>query len=211
MQISDIRKEYTRHTLSEGDVANSPFDQFNKWFEEALNSGLTEPTAMNLATVGSDGRPTGRIVLLKHIDTGFVFFTNYGSRKGQHLQQNPFAALTFHWVELERQVRIEGKVDKVEASLSDEYFNSRPLLSRIGAIVSDQSKPLPHREELENRMRALEVQYAQQDPPRPENWGGYRLIPDYFEFWQGRRSRLHDRIVYELMEDNTWKIYRLAP
>lgn len=211
MQISDIRKEYTRHTLSENDVAASPFEQFNKWFHEALHGGLPEPTAMNLATVGADGRPSSRIVLLKHIDTGFVFFTNYGSRKGQDLQHNPYAALTFHWVELERQVRIEGKTEMVEASLSDEYFNSRPLMSRIGAIASEQSRPLPNREALEDRMRALEAQYANQEPPRPHNWGGYRLIPDYFEFWQGRRSRLHDRIVYELTDNNSWKIYRLAP
>lgn len=211
MQISDIRKEYTRHTLNETDVAASPFEQFRKWFEEALQSGLAEPTAMNLATVGSNGRPSSRIVLLKHLDTGFVFFTNYNSRKGADLQHNPYAALTFHWVELERQVRIEGRVEKVEATLSDEYFNSRPLLSRIGAIASEQSQPLPDRTVLEEKMRILEAQYANQQPPRPPHWGGYRLLPDYFEFWQGRPSRLHDRIVYEPAAGETWKIYRLAP
>ncbi len=211
MQISDIRKEYTRHTFNEQDAAASPFEQFDKWLQEALHSGIPEPTAMNLATVGANGRPSARIVLLKHIDSGFVFFTNYASRKGADLQQNPFAALTFHWVEMERQVRIEGKVEMVEPALSDEYFNSRPLMSRIGAIASEQSRPLPNREVLENRMRALEAEYADKEPARPQNWGGYRLIPDYFEFWQGRRSRLHDRIVYEPAADGSWKIYRIAP
>jgi pyridoxamine 5'-phosphate oxidase len=166
---------------------------------------------MNLATVGANGRPSARIVLLKHVDSGLVFFTNYGSRKGADLQHYPFAALTFHWVEMERQVRIEGRVEKVEPALSDAYFNSRPFMSRIGAIASEQSRPLPNREELEERMRILEVEYAGKDPVRPQNWGGYRLIPDYFEFWQGRRSRLHDRIVYEPTENGSWKIYRIAP
>lgn len=211
MQISDIRKEYTRHTLDEKDVAVSPFEQFNKWLQEALHSDIPEPTAMNLATVGANGRPSARIVLLKHVDSGFVFFTNYNSRKGADLQHNPFAALTFHWVEMERQVRIEGRVERVESALSDEYFNSRPLMSRIGAIASEQSRPLPNREVLENRMRALGAEYVDKIPPRPQNWGGYRLIPDYFEFWQGRRSRLHDRIVYEPANNGMWKIYRLAP
>lgn len=211
MEISEIRKEYTLHTLDEKDVAASPFEQFRKWFEEALHSGLTEPTAMNLATVGANGRPSARIVLLKHIDTGFVFFTNYNSRKGDDLRHNPYAALTFHWAELERQVRIEGRVETVEPSLSDEYFKSRPLLSRLGAIASDQSRPLPDREVLEEKMRDLQTRYAEQEPPRPPHWGGYRLLPDYFEFWQGRPSRLHDRIVYEADQNGIWKIYRLAP
>jgi pyridoxamine 5'-phosphate oxidase len=211
MQISDIRKEYTRHTFNEKDAAASPFEQFDKWLHEAIHSGIPEPTAMNLATVGANGRPSARIVLLKHVDSGLVFFTNYGSRKGADLQHYPFAALTFHWVEMERQVRIEGRVEKVEPALSDAYFNSRPFMSRIGAIASEQSRPLPNREELEERMRILEVEYAGKDPVRPQNWGGYRLIPDYFEFWQGRRSRLHDRIVYEPTENGSWKIYRIAP
>ncbi|MCS6968282.1 MAG: pyridoxamine 5'-phosphate oxidase [Cytophagales bacterium] len=211
MQIADLRKEYTFGQLSEDQVAASPFEQFKKWLQEAIDSQLPEPTAMHLATVNNQGRPAGRIVLLKHIDTGFVFFTNYQSRKADELNANPLAALTFYWVELERQVRIEGKVEKTEPHLSDEYFNSRPLLSRLGAIASPQSRPLPDRKVLEERIQELQVAYSEKDPPRPAYWGGYRLIPDYFEFWQGRLSRLHDRIVYQLIAPEEWKIYRLAP
>ena len=209
--IAHIRKDYSRESLDKKDVARDPMAQFGRWFEEALHAGFAEPTAMTLATVDPDGRPSARIVLLKGFDAaGFVFFTNYESRKGLELAANPHAALLFHWVELERQVRIEGRVGKVTAEESDEYYRARPLGSRLGAWASPQSTVLPHREDLEERIAAFAARYGE-DPPRPPQWGGYRLEPDALEFWQGRPSRLHDRIRYRREGMGVWRIDRLAP
>jgi pyridoxamine 5'-phosphate oxidase len=223
MNISDIRKEYTLQTLDINSVKINPIAQFNDWFADALNAEMLEPTAMHLATVSAEGKPSGRVVLLKGVDTGFLFFTNYESRKGKEMAMNPFACLTFFWAELERQVRIEGKIEKVTAEISDSYFQSRPPKSQIGAIVSPQSQVIEHRDFLEQQMQVLEKQYENKLPLRPAHWGGYRLVPHIIEFWQGRRSRLHDRVRYTQMGsggDSTqqehdglghWKIERLAP
>jgi pyridoxamine 5'-phosphate oxidase len=209
--IAQLRKEYARESLDVKDVARDPMAQFGRWFEEALHAGFTEPNAMTLATVDADSRPSARIVLLKGYDEGgFVFFTNYESRKGNDLALNPYAALLFHWVELERQVRIEGQVEKVPAQESDEYYRSRPVGSRLGAWASPQSQVLPSREELEERWAAFTARHGD-DPPRPAHWGGYRLAPDALEFWQGRPSRLHDRIRYRREGMGVWRIDRLAP
>ncbi|MCX8098072.1 MAG: pyridoxamine 5'-phosphate oxidase [Casimicrobiaceae bacterium] len=211
--IADLRKEYKLAALDERDVAPDPITQFRKWLDEAIQAQLPEPTAMNLATVGADGRPSARIVLLKGLDErGFVFYTNYASRKGRELAERPFAALTFHWVELERQVRIEGAVEKVSAEQSDAYFASRPLASRLGALASPQSEPIPSREWLQARMEQVSAAYANQPegPPRPAHWGGYRVRPEVIEFWQGRASRLHDRLCYRRSAEG-WAIERLAP
>ncbi len=211
MSIADIRKDYTRAALSEADVAHDPIDQFKRWFDEALQSQLPEPNAMSVATVSSDGRPSLRILLVKGVDDrGFTFFTNYDSRKGQELAVCPQAALLFHWVELERQVRIEGRVEKVSPAESDAYYHSRPLGSRLGAWASPQSQVIESREFLERRVRQYEQEHGD-SPQRPEGWGGYRLVPDYLEFWQGRPSRLHDRICYRLQPDGCWSRARLAP
>lgn len=211
MSIADLRKDYSHASLSEADVSSDPISQFRKWFDEAMMAALPEANAMSLATVGSDGRPSSRIVLIKDFDPGgFVWFTNYSSRKGHDLVHNDAAALLFHWVELERQVRIEGRVEKVAAEESDSYFRSRPFKSRIGAIASHQSVPIADREALEAQYAAAEKK-AGEDPKRPADWGGYRLIPDYLEFWQGRRSRLHDRIAYRLQPNGRWDRERLQP
>lgn len=211
MSIADLRKDYSHASLSRADALDDPIAQFGKWFDEALRADLSEPNAMSLATVAADGRPSSRIVLVKQFDArGFVWFTNYASRKGQELQQHAAAALLFHWVDIERQVRIEGKVEKISAAESDAYFNSRPLKSRIGAIASQQSAPIDHRHALEQQFTEAE-QHAGDHPTRPENWGGYRLVPDYLEFWQGRRSRLHDRIAYHLQANGSWTRQRLQP
>lgn len=211
MSIADLRKDYSHASLSRSDILDDPITQFGKWFDDALRADIPEPNAMSLATVGEDGRPSSRIVLVKQYDPrGFVWFTNYASRKGQELQQHPAAALLFHWVEIERQVRIEGRVEKISAEESDAYFNSRPLKSRIGAIASMQSAPIKNRAVLEAQF--IEAEIAGGDKPiRPDNWGGFRLVPDYLEFWQGRRSRLHDRIAYRLQTDGTWNKVRLQP
>lgn len=211
MSIADLRKEYSHSHLMEDDVAPDPIAQFRIWFDDALRAEIPEPNAMSLATASRDGRPSSRIVLLKGLDeAGFVWYTNYASRKGQELAANPVAALLFHWVELERQVRIEGRVERVPPEESDAYFDSRPLKSRLGAIASAQSLPVEGREALEQQFER--VQSEQGDHPvRPVNWGGYRLLPYAFEFWQGRRSRLHDRIVYMLLPDGRWQIQRLQP
>ncbi|EOZ98982.1 Pyridoxamine 5'-phosphate oxidase [Indibacter alkaliphilus LW1] len=211
MEIADIRKEYSLQTLDITDVEKSPLDQFKNWFGEVLNSQVLEANAMNLSTIDKNGRPNSRIVLLKGVDHGFVFFTNYSSVKGSELADNPFVAATFHWAELERQVRISGKVEKISSEESDEYFFSRPFSSQIGAWVSPQSQEIPNREFLEIKEKELNKKLTPETIKRPEHWGGFRIIADQIEFWQGRPSRLHDRILYVLQNSGDWKISRLAP
>lgn len=211
MSIALLRKDYTRASLSEQDVAADPFAQFAKWFDEASQSQLPEPNAMSVATVSADGRPSSRILLIKGFDQhGFTWFTNYESRKGEELGARPYAALLFHWIELERQVRIEGRVERVSAAESNAYFQTRPLNSRLGAVASAQSHPIANREMLDAKFTDAEERYGEQ-PPRPEHWGGYRLMPDRMEFWQGRSSRMHDRIQYSLQADGLWSRERLQP
>ena len=208
--IASLRTDYSLKTLEEASVDRDPLKQFGVWMVEAIHAQVPEPTAMNLSTVGPQGRPAGRIMLLKGVDPrGFVFYTNYASRKGRELEARPLAALTFLWKELERQVRIEGAVEKVAAAESDEYFATRPVGSRIGAWASPQSEVIADRQWLEQRWAQLTTQYGEQ-PPRPPHWGGYRVLPDYLEFWQGRQSRLHDRIAYTRAAAG-WTVARLAP
>jgi pyridoxamine 5'-phosphate oxidase len=210
MSIADIRQSYEKNVLLEDALAPTPLEQFTKWFNEALDSTSIEPTAMTLATADANGRPSARTVLLKGFDQrGFVFFTNYDSRKGHELQANPHACLLFFWPVLERQVRLEGAIKKIATQESDQYFHSRPLGSRIGAWVSPQSQPIT-RAELEKRMAEMTKSLGP-EPPRPPHWGGYRLEPDYAEFWQGRPSRLHDRLIFELDGAGHWTSSRLAP
>ncbi len=209
--LADLRENYTKGSLDVADVLTDPTAQFRVWFHQATESRLPEPNAMHLATVSGEGRPSGRIVLLKGLDAGFIFFTNYESRKGHDLTANPHAALAFFWVELERQVRIEGRIEPVSAAESDAYFASRPRGSQLGAWASAQSQPVASREVLETREKQLEEEFAGKPVSRPPHWGGYRLVPDYLEFWQGRPSRLHDRIAYTKQEDGKWKIERLSP
>ncbi|WON93920.1 pyridoxamine 5'-phosphate oxidase [Sphingobacterium sp. Lzh-3] len=210
--IAAIRQDYVLGSLSESDVDHDPIEQFKNWFDAAVHSEVNEPNAMVLSTVSSHHLPSSRIVLLKDIaEEGLVFFTNYLSRKGEEMKANPHAALLFFWPELQRQVRIEGVVEFVNAADSDEYFQSRPKASRIGALASPQSHEIPNRSFLERRVEALERQYEGDEfVPRPDHWGGYILKPIYFEFWQGRASRLHDRMVYKKVSDS-WKITRIAP
>ena len=208
--IADLRKEYSLASLDERDVDRDPMEQFERWLAQAIAAQVPEPTAMTLATVDSRGRPAGRVVLLKEAGAGgFVFFTNYESRKGREIACHPHVALTFMWKELERQVRIEGTAEKVSAQESDAYFATRPPGSRIGAWASPQSDVLPNRDWLEKRWEQLAKEYGE-NPPRPPHWGGYRVTPEFIEFWQGRVSRLHDRIAYTRGND-TWRIERLAP
>ncbi|MGB3288221.1 MAG: pyridoxamine 5'-phosphate oxidase [Burkholderiaceae bacterium] len=210
MSVADIRQKYEKFELLEASVAATPLEQFTLWFDEALKAQVPEPNAMTLATATPSGRPSARIVLLKGFDErGLMFFTNYTSRKGGELADNPHASLLFFWPALERQVRLEGAVEKVSAAESDEYFHSRPLGSRIGAWASPQSQPITHAE-LEARNAAM-TESLGADPARPPHWGGYRLKPDYVEFWQGRPSRLHDRLVFQRGPGDQWSRQRLAP
>ncbi|MFL5804886.1 MAG: pyridoxamine 5'-phosphate oxidase [Roseiflexaceae bacterium] len=210
--FADLREEYETQGLNEGDLVADPLAQFHIWFGQAVAAGLPQPNAMTLATAGIDGQPAARMVLLKGLDEqGFVFYTNYESRKAAELAANPWAALVFFWVELHRQVRVEGRVAKVTAEESDEYFASRPAGSQIGAAASPQSHVIAGRAPLEARVRELEVAYAGRAVPRPPYWGGYRLIPTAIEFWQGRPNRLHDRLRYRRDAMGGWLIERLAP
>lgn len=212
ISVADIRKDYTRQGLSEADADPNPFKQFHIWFNQALQAQLPEPNAMTVATVTADGKPRARMVLLKNFDPrGFVFYTNYKSQKGQELADNPQAALVFWWAELERQVRIEGRVEKVSEQESDEYFHSRPKSSRLGAWVSNQSQIIESREVLETQLQELTAKYEHQDVPRPPHWGGFRVVPSVIEFWQGRPSRLHDRLQYVRVNQTDWVIERLSP
>lgn len=210
--IADIRKDYQLQSLLETDIAADPFTQFNHWWDDAVKSELDEINAMTLATASITGTPAARIVLLKSVtDAGFVFFTNYNSKKGKELEENPHACLVFFWKELERQVRITGSVEKVSAGESDEYFNSRPAGSRIGAWASPQSSVIESREKIENNILKYEEQFAGTEINRPPHWGGYIVIPTVIEFWQGRPSRLHDRLQYSKLQNGNWKVERLAP
>jgi pyridoxamine 5'-phosphate oxidase len=212
-QLADLRKTYAQLSLSEADVLPDAVHQFRAWLDEALAAKLDEPTALTLSTVSALGQPSSRVVLLKGLpdDAGFLFYTNYDSRKGQELAAQPLAALNFFWPGLERQVRVEGRVEQAPAEMSTEYFQSRPRGSQLGAWASPQSQVIGSREELEAREKTVEEEFEGQDPlPRPAHWGGYILRPTLVEFWQGRPSRLHDRIVYE-REGNSWKRSRLAP
>jgi pyridoxamine 5'-phosphate oxidase len=210
--MENLRKEYTQRGLLEDEVAADPAAQFAAWFAAAAASGMREPNAMTLATMGADGRPSARVVLLKGFDqAGFVFFTNYESRKGRELAAGSGAALVFYWPELERQVRVEGAVERVSAAESDAYYESRPLGSRLGAWASPQSRPIAGREELEARLAAATARFGDGEPPRPPHWGGFRVLHEVVEFWQGRPSRLHDRIRYRRDASGAWLIERLAP
>ncbi|NML64290.1 pyridoxamine 5'-phosphate oxidase [Hymenobacter sp. RP-2-7] len=213
--LASLRQTYAQATLLEADVLPQAVPQFRRWLDEALAAQVPEPSALTLATVdAATGQPSQRVVLLKGLpdDAGFLFFTNYASRKGQELAGQPLAALNFFWPALERQVRVEGRVEKADPQVSTAYFQSRPLGSQLGAWASPQSAVIGSRQELEQREQAVEARFAGQNPlPRPDNWGGYVLRPTRVEFWQGRPSRLHDRLVYELQADGSWQISRLAP
>jgi pyridoxamine 5'-phosphate oxidase len=210
--IHEHRKDYNRFSLREEDLDVDPIRQFEKWFEEASLSEVAEPNAMALATATPEGRPSVRIVLLRAVDQrGFGFFTNYDSRKGRELDANPHAALVFFWQSLERQVRIEGQVQRVDADESDRYFQGRPVASRLGAWASPQSDVIADRQVLEERIRELEGRFPDGDIPRPANWGGYRVVPESIEFWQGGPSRLHDRLRYTKQKGEGWLVERLAP
>lgn len=212
ISVADIRTEYKKGTLNETDVHQNPHAQFELWFKEAVKSEIPEVNAMTLATASKTGRPAARTVLLKNYDDrGFVFFTNYDSAKGNDLQENPQAALLFFWEPLERQVRIVGRVEKISAAESWEYFRSRPVDSQLGAWASQQSAIVSTRDALEFAFKKMVDQFKNKQIPLPPNWGGYRIIPEEFEFWQGRPSRLHDRISYTKLTDDAWKISRLSP
>ena len=210
--VAGIRKDYDSEGIVEKDFADNPVDQFEKWFNDALENNVTEPNAMHLSTATPDGKPSGRFVLLKGFDErGFVFFTGYDSRKGRELKSNAHAALTFFWHELFRQVRIEGTVQPVSAEESDIYFQSRPRESQVSAASSPQGLILKSRDELEKKVKEIEEKFNVKPIPRPANWGGFRLFPVRIEFWQGKANRLHDRIVYQLRDDSIWTMHRLSP
>ncbi|SEN41615.1 pyridoxamine 5'-phosphate oxidase [Mucilaginibacter sp. cycad4] len=211
-EIQNLRQDYSASTLSENSTKGDPIKQFEQWFNEALEAKLHEPNAMTLSTATINGKPSARIVLLKGFHTGgFIFFTNYLSRKGKEIAKNPQGALTFFWGGLERQVRIEGTIEKVSKEESEKYFHSRPKGSQVGAVVSPQSQEIESRELLEQKWNELEAEYADKEVPKPSYWGGYILNPQLVEFWQGRPSRMHDRILYKKTDKKTWKKVRLAP
>ena len=209
--VSKLRRDYLLTELNESNVKKNPFDQLNVWMEETIKSNLIDPSAIILATANKDAEPSVRVVLLKGIDEeGLIFFTNYKSRKGKDISENPQASLLFFWKELERQVRISGKVKKISKKESEDYFHSRPYESQLAALASKQSSIIPDRKHLEEKFEELEKEFKGKEIPLPAFWGGFKLIPESFEFWQGRENRLHDRISY-LKESNNWKIVRLAP
>jgi pyridoxamine 5'-phosphate oxidase len=211
INVADLRRDYTQAGLLETDLAPHPIAQFRQWFESAIAANLPEPNAMTLATVTPEGKPSARIVLLKGFDErGFVFYTNYNSQKGQELMSSPYAALVFLWLELERQVRIEGQIETIDSQTAEAYFHSRPIGSQLGAWASEQSSVIPDRGILEQRMQEFAAEYQDRPIPKPPHWGGFRVIPTEIEFWQGRSSRLHDRLRYQLVDGN-WHIDRLAP
>ncbi|WP_114750180.1 pyridoxamine 5'-phosphate oxidase [Pleomorphovibrio marinus] len=211
MDLKGIRKEYSSKKLEINEVDKNPIAQFKLWLKEALESQVNEPNAMHLATVGTDGKPSGRVVLLKGVEEGFDFFTNYQSQKSKELEHTPYASLTFFWPELERQVRVEGHVEKISKEESEAYFLSRPIESQIGAWSSPQSEEIPDREYLERIKREMEIKFSKEPLEKPDHWGGFRLYPHRLEFWQGRPGRLHDRILFSKNTDGAWKIGRLAP
>ena len=210
--VANFRNEYISNGIKETELKENPIDQFEVWFNEAVNNKLREPNAMHLATATPDGKPSGRVVLLKGFDEiGFIFYTNYSSRKSHELEANQYASLTFLWLELYKQVRVEGTVHRIPPIEANHYFNSRPRGSQISAWASMQSQPVNSRQELEKQMEDIEHQFSEKPVPRPDNWGGYCLTPTKIEFWLGRANRLHDRILYELQEDKSWTKQRLSP
>jgi len=210
--LEDLRREYTKGGLHRKDLADSPFDQFNRWLQQAIDAGLSDPTAMSVATVDSEGQPSQRIVLLKHLDVrGFVFFTNYGSNKAKELSQNPKISLLFPWVEIDRQVIVKGTAEKVPTSESMSYFLSRPKESQLAAWASRQSQRVSTRNMLESQFIKMKEKFAHGEVPFPDFWGGYRIIPQQIEFWQGGTMRLHDRFMYSVDDQQQWHIERLSP